>query len=162
MPPKSRRVKSGEDEVESGGSGVESPPISPSAPESSLRTDSASAPADAFPYNISRTTPNVLLRHDISDEELQVLVDMKRDYIWELKWVVVGIALGSAPSSLDHYQNFWTDRAPLSGGGLFSIVVTMVSLAIFVLLLFVMRSKSRTAEELAGDIRARTAQRVRG
>jgi hypothetical protein len=34
-------------------------------------------------YNIERTQPDNLLRHDISDEELGALGDMKKAYYWD-------------------------------------------------------------------------------
>ena len=55
-------------------------------------------PRPAAAYKIERTSPDVLLRHDISDEELEKLADTKRDYLWEGKRVALGVFLGVAPA----------------------------------------------------------------
>ena len=57
------------------------------------------------PYKIERTSPDVLLRHDISDEELDKLADTRRDYLWEGKWVALGVCVGVGPACFDELRD---------------------------------------------------------
>lgn len=51
-------------------------------------------------FTISTTVPDELLRHDISDEELDLLCETRRDNIWEGLWIATGLALGGVPSTI--------------------------------------------------------------
>ena len=113
-------------------------------------------------YKIERTSPDVLRRHDISDEELEKLADTKRDYLWEGKWVALGVCLGVAPACLDELSEayFADPSIPLSAGGLAQVVIFFASAVAFGILWPVMKGKGRDAGDLATAIRERTAQQV--
>ena len=126
-------------------------------------TDEGSLTAESVhPYSIMRTSPEELLRHDIADEELSVLEDTRRDYLWEGKWVALGIACGAAPSSISILFKAFIDdnRIPITVGALMEIVITFVAFAVFCLLWRVMKTKTIGARDLAKDIRERTKQQV--
>ena len=119
-------------------------------------------PGTTTAYKIERTSPDVLRRHDISDEELEKLADTKRDYLWEGKWVALGVFLGVAPACLDELGEAYVadPGSPLSVGDLFQVVVFFASAVAFVILRRVMKRKSSDAKDLATAIRERTAQQV--
>ena len=49
---------------------------------------------------IRTTMPDELLRHDISDEELEALAETRRDHLWEGMWVSLGSAIGFLPTTI--------------------------------------------------------------
>ncbi len=114
------------------------------------------------PYNVLRTSPDELLRHDISDEELGMLADMRRDYLWEGKWVALGVFLGVAPACVDALWDAYVEDpgASLSIGDLFQVVVFFGALVAFGILWRVMKRKSSDSQDLAKAIRQRTKQTV--
>ena len=85
------------------------------------------------PYKIERTGPDVLRRHDISDEELTMLAETKRDYLWEGKWVALGVFLGVAPACLDELWSAYVANPsdPLTVSDLFQVVVFFSSAVAF-------------------------------
>lgn len=136
---------------------------------SSAKTTSAKSGRDfistapASGYTVSRTSPDELLRHDISDEELGALGDMRRDYIWEGKWVAMGVALGAGPNCISALRDaYGTDPKPMPFGDLWYIVIFSVAFVAFGILWWTMRSKSKGAKDLVEEIRARTKNRVQG
>ena len=120
-----------------------------------------SAPA-APPYTITTTRPDELLRHDISDEELGILFDMKRDHIWKGMWVALGLGVGAAPAAFAAIRSsFWTQPpAEFTAADLIQVILCVVGLAVGGVLSFVMRNKGRDARDLGTAIRERTKQRV--
>lgn len=122
-----------------------------------ILSDSISA-EPALGLRIATTMPDELLRHNISDEELQALVDMRRDYLWEGMWVALGIALASSPTAITFLVNYFSNDnlIAISPSDLFHVIVLFVSSAIFGVLCYVTRGKSKSAQELARKIRERT------
>lgn len=114
------------------------------------------------PYKIERTGPDVLLRHDISDEELEKLADTKRDYLWEGKWVALGVCLGAVKACFDALSGAYISdpSVPLAIGGLIQVVIFFASAAAFGILWHVMKRKTSAASDLATAIRERTAKQV--
>ena len=134
--------------------------LPPSSNENTLV--SPLAPTAPGPYKIKRTHPDVLNRHDISDEELTNLAGSKRDYLWEGKWVALGVFLGVAPACVDELWDAYgkTPGEPLSIGDLFQVVVFFGALVAFLILRAVMKRKTSEAGGLERQIRARTAMEV--
>lgn len=116
------------------------------------------------PYEILRTRPSILSRHDISDEELGVLGDMKRDYLWEGMWVALGAVLGAAPGAIAALFLSYTGEnpTPLSMGDLVQVLILFVGLVLFLALWRIMNKKHRDARDLVQAIRDRTQSRVTG
>ena len=125
--------------------------------ESSLAT-----PATTPPYKIERTRPDVLLRHDISEEELDKLAETRRDYLWEGKWVALGVCLGVAPAGIGELvEAYWANPGdPLTVVDLIQVIIFFASAVAFLILWGVMKRKSSDAGDLATAIRERTAQQV--
>lgn len=115
--------------------------------------------ATGYSYAITITRPSELLRHDISDEELESLAEMKRDYLWEGMWVALGLCIGVAPNAV---QFLWTYKpsAPASPSDLIHVIAFFCSLLVFCLLAYLMRTKSRDVKSLVKAIRERTNHRV--
>jgi hypothetical protein len=122
---------------------------------------SATAPRGGA-SRISRTSPVELLHHDISDEELGSLGEMKRDHLWDFMWIMLGIAVGAAPSAFDHiYQHFWIGVAEhLSLKGLVEILITVTGGAIFLVLYLAVYTGKKSGPDLVAAIRERTKQRA--
>ena len=124
---------------------------------------SAEAPSR---IKIFETRPDEILRHNISDEELSVLADSRRDYLWEGMWVALGFAFGMAPSSISTMKK-WViadvdSLINFTGGELFEIVAFFVSSAVFGLLCYIMKNKGKDARDLVQEIRDRTKREMSG
>jgi len=91
-----------------------------------------------------------------------MLADTKRDYLWEGKWVALGICLGAAQSSVNAlYAAYWkTPPTSLSVGDLLQVIFFFGGLVAFLILHRVMKKKTTDAKDLAQAIRERTAKAV--
>ena len=118
--------------------------------------------AAAPPYSITRTRPDELRRHDISDEELGILYETRRDYLWEGMWVAAGVALGAAPTCATALISVIlkdTEKTfPI--GDVVQVVIFFVAIAVFGVLCYSMRNKTRNVRDLVTAIRERTRQSV--
>ena len=113
--------------------------------------------AGATSIKISTSLPDEIHRHNISDEELDVLCDPSRDELWETKWAAVGAFLGTAPSAIQTGWNYWnSETSKLSIIGLVEILIMVVALAIWFVLRFVVSQKKSTSQEKRDEIRTRT------
>lgn len=106
-------------------------------------------------YSIACTMPDQLLRHNISDEELDVLCDPPRDDMRELKWAAFGALFSSIPGAADALLGY-SPTEPVGRLALFQIVVLFVSAAVWLVLQFAVRRRTRTAHDKRTEIRART------
>ena len=99
-------------------------------------------------FKITTTMPDEIPRHNISDEQLAMLIDMRRDYLWEGMWGALGVSLASAVAAIASIIGHFSKSEPMSVAGLFYIVVFFVSTAIFGVLCYVTWGKSRSAVAL--------------
>jgi hypothetical protein len=105
---------------------------------------------------VTRTQPGSLLRHDISDEELTMLSQGKRDGWWELGWATFALAVGAAPSAGPAlYSTFSGSLEPVSGSDMLQIIMFVVGLAFSILCFSVVRFRGGRANNLSEKIRAR-------
>ena len=113
-------------------------------------------------YKIIRSQPDEIVRHDISDEELTALSDVRGDYLWEGKWVAAGVCLGVAPTTIQAlFDSYWGENEQLMGlGEQVQVMIFIGSLVAFLLLWRVLRNKRRDAKELVEEIRKRTRRDV--
>jgi hypothetical protein len=137
------------------------PEVKPPPLGSSQRSTKRGRASRGGGYRIARTTPTELLRHDISDEELGALGEMKRDHLWDFMWIVLGVALGSAPSACEHIWGLFHDH-PISVKGLAEVVITFICAAAFAILYLAVYSYREVPTDLASAIRERTKQMVSG
>jgi hypothetical protein len=102
---------------------------------------SAIAPRGAT-SRASRTTLEELLPNS-SVEDRGSSGEMKREHLWDFMWVMLGVAIGAAPSALSHiYLHFWIGVAEhLSLKGLVEILITVTGAAIFLVLFLAVYSR---------------------
>lgn len=76
--------------------------------------------------------PDKLVRHDISDEELDLLDASKSDNLTDAMWTLVGICMGAIPSSLAAlWESFSPEiNTPLSPFDLFQVIVAFAAGAV--------------------------------
>ena len=108
-------------------------------------------------YKISTTKPDNLRRHDISDEELEMLSGESRDGLSEAFWAFVGVVLGALPSACQaFYRAFWAvPRIPLSITHLVEIIEVCGAIIGIVIVRWVSRGRSSRIKQLVQTIRAR-------
>ena len=109
--------------------------------------------------------PDELLRHNISDEELDQLGDNQRGFFHEVMWATITGALGAAWGALDAIGHaYFSDPAkPLTGYEQWELTVfiTFIVLALFSGFL-VYREGKRAGTCLKDKIRARTKSQLEG
>ena len=132
------------------------PTASKTRPVRTIRSESGTA------YKISRTLPDEIVRHDISDEELTLLADARIDYQWEGMWVALGISLGAAPTAVPAILRASDSNGGLtvSGGDLVQIVIFSCAIVATVILWWIMKGKRKNVRDLVNSIRKRTRREV--
>lgn len=122
----------------------------------------AEARAGGSGYAIKTTMPDELLRHDISDEELDKLGDNQRGLFHEFMWASLTGAFGSAWGVFEalHGAFFVSPRTPLSGYAVWELTIFVVfaALAMFSGVL-VVRESTKGGSTLKDQIRTRTRSR---
>ncbi len=108
-------------------------------------------------YNISLSQPDEIVRHDISDEELQMLSDLKRDWTMEAFWGFLGGAIGVAKGAYSALLTAYggDTKNPMPSGDLFEVILFFVCFSLGVLLFIVTISRSSGAVNLVANIRDR-------
>ncbi len=111
--------------------------------------------------SIRTTQPEELIRHNISDEELEMLKDTNRDGLNELFWGCVGAALASLPPACESLLKAYheTPAVPITIAHQAEIIIFVVTTAVAIVLLVISRSRSRRATDLVEGIRRRRAFR---
>lgn len=110
-------------------------------------------------YDIKTSLPDSIDRHDVSDEQLTMLVDPRRDSLSEQKWAFFGIAGGAAPGAIGALWSYY-QTSEISGIDFFQVLLFVTFLA---LALWTRKTDNRLARsptDLAAEIRARTRMRV--
>jgi hypothetical protein len=108
---------------------------------------------------IKTTQPDELLRHNISDEDLEMLKDTNRDGLEGAFWGCFGAALASLPPSCESLLKAYIESpsTPLTIVHLAEIIIFIATAAISIALYIVSNSRSKRATTLVEKIRARTA-----
>jgi hypothetical protein len=115
-------------------------------------------PAEALgTFKIVTTRPSEIRRHDISDEELEMLADTKHDHLTECMWAAIGGAVSSFPGAFaDVYAAYFVENAPgLSGFALFEVTIFVVSFTAAVCLTVIASVRGKKAGHLVERIKAR-------
>jgi hypothetical protein len=115
---------------------------------------------------IHTTTPSRILRHNISDEEAEMLAGGRREHLWAGFWAMVGAALAVARSAVDAlFKAFW--EAPSDALNFAHVIdviifVATTSVAVALAIVAVGRGSDKThGKGLLAEIRARTAVETR-
>jgi len=107
-------------------------------------------------FEIETTQPERLLRHDISDEELEILANNGSDGLSQAIWAFFGATLGALLPAADAlYQAYWVRTAALTVLGLLSVLILVVGLVLVVGGNVVSRNRGSTASSLVREIRSR-------
>lgn len=119
----------------------------------------ASAPiADAGSMpTVTTTWPDEIKRHNISDEELDMLDQQRRDDLHEVLTLSVGVAAGALPGAIAGIFSYASGTMPLDA--LVQIVVFSAAVAVAFIVHRLKRKRGKTADDLKEQIRARTKKR---
>jgi len=122
-----------------------------------LQQGGRSAVGGGAPAQIKTTRPDAIKRHDISDEELEMLANDSPGRLSNAFWTFCGGAIAAAGPCFEalHGAYFASPVAPLSGVDLSQVVTFMVSAAVAVALGLVERERSKRASSLVQKIRRR-------
>lgn len=104
--------------------------------------------------------PTALRRHNISDEELEMLKTSNRDGLSEAFWAFAGAGIAGIPSTIvslgDAYAREVT--VPLSGLNLFGVIVTLICVALAIAIKVIDVKRGTRAGNLIEEIRNRPAR----
>ena len=101
--------------------------------------------------------PDEIVRHEISDEELQMLSELRRDWTMEAFWGFSGAALGATKGAFSALFAAYggTKEIPMPSGDLFEVVLFSICVSLAVILLIVSQSRGSRASDLVKTIRDR-------
>ena len=105
---------------------------------------------------VQTSEPDFIQRHNISDEELEMLCEGKKDLVLEFLWIAIGIFIGSMPSALVamvDYNNADATKMPLDD--LIQIVLFWVAFVATIILAIVAIKRNNRSEVLQDKIRER-------
>ncbi|MBW3098076.1 hypothetical protein [Pseudohoeflea coraliihabitans] len=118
---------------------------------------------DSLDYTITRTAPESLLRHDISDEELDVLIgDDSRPFEKDILWAAIGTAAGAIAPAIQAVHGLTSEMPNFGFWDLAECVIFACGaiVAIIMVILISRKPKKTGAADLAKSIRERTAKKV--
>lgn len=109
---------------------------------------------------IKTTMPAELRRHNISDEELDMLIDAKHNSAEAFAWAMLAMATGAAPSTLEAlwFANFASPKIPLGAVDQIGFFIFVASLALGIAFFVFATSKEKAGTTLGDKIRARSPQ----
>lgn len=109
---------------------------------------------------IETTRPERLLRHNISDEDLEMLAGLRREGLSEVFWGLFGASIVSLPPSIaalvDTYSS--SPPAPLTVLHLVEIAISAAAITATVLTLIIWRVWGHPARDLVSEIKKRPRQ----
>ena len=108
---------------------------------------------------IVTTKPSELRRHNISDEELEMLKQNSTDGMSEIFWGLAGAACAAAPSALETIWKAYIEKpnTPISVLHLVEIGIVLLGAGGAVLVKLLSRGRGVRLEKLITGIRSRTA-----
>lgn len=109
---------------------------------------------------IFTSLPEKIQRHNISDEELDMLCESRTDFVLEIMLIAAGTAIGTVPSALSSiYYYFSTGKSDkIAMGDFFSIVVFFCAVVLFFSVRLIYNRKSARSTSLRASIRDRSMQ----
>jgi hypothetical protein len=110
-------------------------------------------------FKISTTAPEEIRRHNISDEELELLSGCIQDGLSDAFWALVGGALAVSPSAIAALWNAYFKKPPDALGALhlMEILILVGTLTPAIAIRLVNRSRRERAKDLVTRIRARVS-----
>jgi hypothetical protein len=127
---------------------------------SRVTTTTLSAGTGAIPVHTTR--PKILLRHDISDDDLQKLEDGNRGGLSEAFWAFVAAALVALPSAVEGLYNAYIHehREPLTILRLIDLLVFVMCTALAITLYVISHGRKSDVTKLVQEIRGRSTSDV--
>ena len=106
---------------------------------------------------VQTSQPDFIQRHNISDDELEMLCEGRKDLVLEILWIAIGVMIGSFSSAcvaMAEYRNSAaTEKMPLDD--LIQIVLFWVALVATVILTIVSTKRHKRVKGLQEQIRER-------
>jgi hypothetical protein len=115
--------------------------------------------ADATPYpTIATSYPDQILRHNISDEELDMLCEQRKEHTREMMWASIGVVGGALPGTIAGTITYiWGEKSgTVAPENLAQIIFFFVGLALGTAAYFIQARRGANAVDLKDAIRART------
>jgi len=111
-------------------------------------------------YQIQTSQPDIILRHDISDEELDMLCQSRSDMALELLLVSFGSALGTLPVAVPTlFKAFTTGGAvSITAGPLLQSLIFIASMTCLTATAIVYARRANSSKSLRDSIRKRTSR----
>lgn len=113
-------------------------------------------------YKIARTYPDAIMRHDISDEQLTLLVSGNRSFQSDVMWAALGTAGGSLVPALSAIASLHKTGADFGYWELAECGIFFSALVVCILMITIVKREPISAAELARAIRVRTAREIGG
>lgn len=112
-------------------------------------------------YHIATSQPDVILRHDISDEELDMLCQSRSDLAFELILVSAGTALGALPSALPTLYRgvVLGGKFVETGSDLIQLLIFCCSVSVGASIWVVHNRRAGSSKNLRESIRQRTSRK---
>lgn len=106
---------------------------------------------------VATTIPDELRRHNISDEELEMLTIESKDGLSEMFWGFAGAAAAALPSAAEAIWNAYIEKnaVPLNLLHLAEIIIVFVCIVGAALVRIVSGGRSKRVEKLTATIRSR-------
>ena len=106
---------------------------------------------------VATTKPDKLLRHDISDEELDGVSQMSNSHLVEGMWAAFGACIGVFPATCAAIYNAYFANKTESMGvfDLSQTILCFVSLSVGLVLLYVIKNTTCNVTTLVNEIRSR-------
>lgn len=106
------------------------------------------------------TQPKQILRHSISDEELDMLCETRTDMSFEILLIAIGALLGTLPKALPIMYSYFlpSETEPFSAtfSDIIQLILFWAMLAVFGCMLIIFNQKSRSSKSLRDQIKDRT------
>ena len=106
---------------------------------------------------VHTSEPDFIQRHNISDDELSMLCEGRKDLVLEFLWIAIGVFVGSMPAALVAMAKYGSEsvegKMPLDD--LIQIVLFWASLIATIILSIVALRRSNRAKDLQSKIRDR-------
>lgn len=103
------------------------------------------------------TMPETVLRHNISDDDLTILVDNNKEWLPNAFWCSLGISIGLLCPVLGKTHDAFLVKPsiPLTIVNVLELTILVVSTICTVLIWIVSKGRSKKASDLATDIKSR-------
>jgi len=108
---------------------------------------------------VQTTRPAVLIRHSISDEELEMLKEGNRDGLSEAFWAFVAAALAALPAASDAIYRAYmhVPPEPLTPIHLAEVLIVFGCAVLAIAIRIIASRRSKRVRDLVADIRSRSA-----